>query len=79
MLILIYYNHYNQTIFSFFISAELSLDEPCYIHGQCIGARNATVCGAKHNGSTSLTCQCNTGFLRYRKSCLQGMVYVIEI
>uniref|UniRef100_A0A8W8LWR0 EGF-like domain-containing protein n=1 Tax=Magallana gigas TaxID=29159 RepID=A0A8W8LWR0_MAGGI len=60
------------------LKSELSLDEPCYIDGQCLGARNATVCGGKHNGSTSLTCQCNTGFLRYRKGCLQENKHLFE-
>lgn len=60
------------------LKTELPLDEPCYIDGQCLNSRNATVCVAKHNGTKSLTCQCNTGFLRYRKSCLQGNKQLFE-
>ena len=52
-------------------AADVSLGKPCYIHAQCDGILNSTICDVPH-GSQQLTCICNTGFIESNNVCLRG-------
>ena len=52
-------------------AANVSLGKPCYIHAQCDGKMNSTICDVPY-GYAELTCKCNTGFIESKNVCLKG-------
>lgn len=50
----------------------LKLDEQCMLHEQCTGTQNSGVCKADQTDKWELICQCKTGYIRHKDSCVQG-------
>lgn len=50
----------------------LKLDEQCMLHKQCTGTQNSGVCKADQTNKWELICQCKTGYIRLKDSCVQG-------
>lgn len=48
------------------------LGDNCHVHEQCTGTPNAGVCMADPQDNVTLICQCNSGFMTYNNTCLQG-------
>lgn len=54
------------------------LGDRCQIHEQCTGTPNAGVCMADPQNNVTSSCQCNSGFMTYNGTCLQGTFNRIE-
>lgn len=50
----------------------LTLDEACWVGGQCTGTPNSGVCMADRGKDGKLICQCSPGFIKHNDSCFQG-------
>lgn len=61
-----------------FALVGLTLDEQCYVHGQCTGTTNSGVCMADQTDNGKLICQCAASYLRHKDNCLQGKVCKIS-
>ena len=53
------------------LAANVSLGELCYVPAQCDGKPESINCTTE-NGSSELTCQCKSGFIKNTNVCLQG-------
>lgn len=55
-----------------FISGRLTLDEACWVDGQCTGTPNSGVCMPDKNKNGKLLCQCSIASIRHNNNCLPG-------
>lgn len=59
-------------LLSIFILGRLTLDEACWVDGQCTGTQNSGICMADQDKNGTLLCQCSTGSIRHNSNCLPG-------
>lgn len=55
-----------------FISGRLTLDEACWVGGQCTGTLISGFCLPNQDKNGTLLCHCSTGFIRHNSNCLPG-------
>lgn len=66
MITVLFYLYKNSISFS----GSLTLDEACWVGGQCTGTPNSGVCMGYQDKNGTLLCHCSNGSIRHNSNCL---------